>query len=151
MGGLSLQTETHLSCTVNTITADDLVVQRAKISTAILLAKLSSKSFVLTPEDLKISEISSDILERNSTGLWHVVSRCHRITSHDVIMTTMASQIISLAIVYSIVYSDGDQRKHQSSASLGFVRGIQRSPVNSPHKWPVTRKMFPFDYVIMTW
>ena len=39
--------------------------------------------------------------------------------------------------------------KHQSSASLAFVRGIQRWPVNSPHKLPVTRKMFPFDGVIM--
>ena len=44
-------------------------------------------------------------------------------------------------IVYSTVYSDADQRKHQSSASLAFVRGIHRGPVNSPHKWPVTRKM----------
>ena len=42
-----------------------------------------------------------------------------------------------------------DQRKHQSSASLAFVWGIHRWPVNSPHKWPVTRKMFPFDDVIM--
>ena len=42
-----------------------------------------------------------------------------------------------------------DQRKHQSSASLAFVRGIHRRPVNSPHKGPVTRKMFPFDDVIM--
>ena len=48
-----------------------------------------------------------------------------------------------------VVYSGTDQRKHQSSASLAFVRGIHRSPVNSPHKWPVTRKMFPFDDVIM--
>ena len=40
-------------------------------------------------------------------------------------------------------------KKHQSSASLAFVREIHRRPVNSPHKWPVTRKMFPFDYVIM--
>ena len=59
-------------------------------------------------------------------------------------------QISSLAIVYSTV-SDADQRKHQSSASLAFVRGIHRGPVNSPHKWPVTRKMFPFDDVIMMW
>ena len=44
---------------------------------------------------------------------------------------------------------DADQRKHQSSASLAFVQGIHRGPVNSPHKWPVTRKMFPFDDVIM--
>ena len=61
---------------------------------------------------------------------------------NDVIMGTMASQITSLTIVYSTVYSDADQRKHPSSASLAFVWGIHRGPVNSPHKWPVTRKMF---------
>ena len=69
---------------------------------------------------------------------------------NEVLMATIASQITSLAIVYSTIYSDADQRKHQSSASLAFVRGIHRGPVNSPHKWPVTRKMFPFDDVIMT-
>ena len=69
----------------------------------------------------------------------------------DVIMTMLASQIISLTVVYSIVYSGVNQRKHQSSASLAFVREIHRGPVNFPHKWPVTRKMFPFDDVIMMW
>ena len=69
----------------------------------------------------------------------------------DVIMGEIASQITSLTIVYSTVYSDGDQIKYQSFASLVFVWGIHRGPVNSPHKWPVTRKMFPFDDVIMTW
>ena len=64
-------------------------------------------------------------------------------------MGAMASQITSLTIVYSTVYSDADQRKHKSSASLAFVRGIHRGPVNCPHKWPVTRKMCPFDDVIM--
>ena len=64
-------------------------------------------------------------------------------------MGTMASKMTSLTIVYSAVYSSADQRKHQSSASLAFVRGIHRRPVNSPHKWPVTRKMFPFHDVIM--
>ena len=64
-------------------------------------------------------------------------------------MGAIASQITSLTIVYSIVYSDVDQSKHQSSASLAFVREIHRGPVNFPHKWPVTRKMFPFDDVIM--
>ena len=67
----------------------------------------------------------------------------------DVTMSGMASQITSLAIVYSTVYPGADQRKHQSPASLAFVREIHRGPVNSPHKWPVTRKMFPFDDVIM--
>ena len=67
----------------------------------------------------------------------------------DVIMTAMTSQITSLTTVCSIVCSGADQRKHQSSASMAFVRGIHQWPVNSPHKGPVTRKMFPFDYVIM--
>ena len=67
----------------------------------------------------------------------------------DDIMGTMASQITSLTIVYSTVYSDADQRKHESSASLAFVRGIHRGPVNSPHQWPATRKMVPFYDVIM--
>ena len=70
---------------------------------------------------------------------------------NDAIMGAVASQITRLTIVCSTVYSDADQRKHQSSASLAFVRGIHRGPVNSLHKWPVTRKMFPFDDVIMCW
>ena len=69
---------------------------------------------------------------------------------NDVILSEMASQITSLTIVYCTIYSGADQRKHQSSASLAFVRGIRRWPVNSPHKGPVTWKMFPFDDVIMT-
>ena len=68
---------------------------------------------------------------------------------NDVIMNTIASQLTSLAIVYSIVYSGADQSKHQSTASLAFVWGIHRGTVNSPHKGPVTRKMFPFDDVII--
>ena len=68
----------------------------------------------------------------------------------DVIMCMVASQITSLTIVYSTVYSGEDQRKHQSSASLAFVWRIHRCPVNSPHKWPVTRKMSTLDDVIMT-
>ena len=76
--------------------------------------------------------------------------RARKVHYSDVIMDSIASQITSLTIVYSTIYSDADQRKHQSSASLAFVRGIHRGPVNSPHKWPVTRKMFPFDDVIMS-
>ena len=64
-------------------------------------------------------------------------------------MSPIASEITSLTIVYSTVYLGTYQRKHQSSESLAFVLGIHRSPVNSPHKGPVTRKMFPFDDVIM--
>ena len=64
-------------------------------------------------------------------------------------MDAIASRITSLTVDYSTVYSDADQRKHQSSVSLAFVRGIHRWPVDSPHKWPVTRKMFLFYDVIM--
>ena len=67
----------------------------------------------------------------------------------DVIMDAMACKITSVTIVYSAVCSGVNQRKYQSPASLAFVRGIHRSPVNSLHKGPVTRKIFPFDDVIM--
>ena len=67
---------------------------------------------------------------------------------NDVILSAMAPQITSLTIVYSIVYSRRRWKKHQSSSSLAFVRGIHRWPVNSPHKGPVTGKMFPLDDVI---
>ena len=72
--------------------------------------------------------------------------------NNDVIMNIVASQITSLTIVCSTVYSGADQRKHQNSASLAFLWGIHWWPVNSLHKGPVTQKMFPFDDVIMeTW
>ena len=67
----------------------------------------------------------------------------------DFIVGTMASQITTLTIVYSIVHSGADQRKHQSSASLAFVCGIYWWPVNSPHKVSVTQKVLPFYDVIM--
>ena len=56
--------------------------------------------------------------------VWHFSNATHHYI--DVIMTTMASQITSLTVVYSTVYSDADQRKHQSSTSLAFVQGIHR-------------------------
>ena len=99
---------------------------------------------------LVASDVLSEVL-RGKTA-WNTMS-CYNLLNfspkNDAIMGVMASQITSLTIVYSTVYLGADQRKHQSSASLAFVRGIHRGPVNSPHKWPVTRKMFPFDDVIM--
>ena len=67
----------------------------------------------------------------------------------DVIVSAMVSQITDVSMVYSTVCPGANQTKHQSYASLAFVRGIYRWPVNSPHKGPVTRKMFPFDFVII--
>ena len=85
-------------------------------------------------------------------GVWvlHNASVEGKSSKHycDVIVGTMASRFTRLTIVYSTVYSDADQRTHQSSASLAFVRGIHRGPMNSPHKWPVTLNTFPFDDVI---
>ena len=66
-------------------------------------------------------------------------------------MSAMASQITGVLIVYSTVCSGLDQRKYQIAALLAFVREIQQWPVNSPHKKPVTQKMFPFNDVIKFW
>ena len=84
---------------------------------------------------------------------WWLYMWCWQVKStySDVIMSTVASQITSLMIVYSTTHSGADPREHQSSASLAFVREIHRGPVNSPHKRPVTWKMFPVDDIIMSW
>ena len=111
------------------------------------LTKYIYRSFIsnyklFSPKNNELPEVDILILIGHE---WHWKN--HKLTMHysDVIMNTMASGITSLAIVYSSVYSGADQRKHQSSASLAF----HRWPVNSPHKGPVTRKMFPFNGVIM--
>ena len=101
----------------------------------------TSEDILTTKYGFNLREISSLSIDNNTDTLHY----------DDVIMSVIASQITSLMIVYSIVYSDADQRNHQSSASLAFVWGIHRGPVNSPHKWPVTRKVFPFDDVIRGW
>ena len=100
----------------------------------------------------RIFVICDKRLITKQSNIWkNGVRVCNQKRSHDtdVTISPMASQIISLGSVYSTVYSGADQRKHQSSASLTFVRRIYRGPVNSPHERPVTRKMFPFDDVIM--
>ena len=108
-----------------------------------MLKKLDFQPIKLTWNKENIT--FSKTIDRMTIFEWWFLSRHY----NDVIMGAIASQIISLTIIYSIVYSDVDQRKHQSSASLAFVQGIHRWPVNSPHKWPVMWNMFPFDDVIM--
>ena len=96
-----------------------------------------------------------NVLEKRSSEIntYMIITRAqttlNRFHYNDVIMSAMASQITSLTIVYPPVYSHANQRKHQSSMSLAFVWGIHRWPVNSPHKGPVTRKVFSFDDAIM--
>ena len=97
----------------------------------------------------------------------YVIAEIHSIMRlfvnyNDVIMSAVVPQITSLTIVYSTAYSAADQRKHQSSESLAFVRGIHRWPVNSPHKGPIiwkcshlmtssTKTMITALYLQATW
>ena len=105
------------------------------------------------PDGPHVGPMNHAIRERNGTslgGLGIIDYITTKISPNDdIIMGAMASQISSFTIVYSIVYSGTDQSKHQSSASLAFVWWVHRGPMNSAHKWPVTRKMFPFDDVII--
>ena len=146
-------------------------LERQKLGKANKMDCFIYKSFPnkLLCQYLIISQINSNALlcmHCRRLCLWNIDQCCQRSAEYpagcqgsgwdgryhwnhycDVIMAEIASQITSLTVVYLTVYSD--QRKHKSSASLAFVRGIHRWPVNSPHKGPVTRKMFPFDDVIM--
>ena len=87
---------------------------------------------------------------QNENSLWDIICIINRIATARIcreitkltLMSVMASQITSLSIVCSNIYPGAGQKKHQSSASLVFVRGIHRWPVNSPYKGPVTRKIF---------
>ena len=122
--------------------------------------KLLTYSLLDPPKHTEVQFESKYIPRHSAKMVWKVfailfsfdvLTHQGKVTCHynDVIMGGIASQITSLTIVYSAVYSGADQRKHQSSALLAFVREIHRWPVKSPHKWPVTRIMFPFDDVIM--
>ena len=126
-----------------------MVIRRYSISSPLIACKQDIKPEYTT------TLLQSDRcgLSSNAAVIWETVGGW--LSNHsgnhytDVIMSEVASKITSLTIVYSNVYSGTDQRKHQSSASLAFVRGIHRWPVNSPPKGPVTQKMFPFDDVII--
>ena len=72
-------------------------------------------------------------LQQKLLFMSYIATNVNQFHYNDVIMGAIASQITSLTIVFSTFYSDADQRKHQSSASLVFVPGIHREPVNSPH------------------
>ena len=91
------------------------------------------------------SEVS--ILASSTKKSWHRNTFCMYYS--DVIMSAIASQIIDVSIVCSTVCSGADQRKHQSSVSLAFVRGIHRWPGDSPHERSVTQEMFLRDDAIM--
>ena len=98
---------------------------------------------------LRFPDLSPDSYATIMAGFWNFwmgrkqtlnIFRHYR----DVIMNAMAFRIVC-----STLCSGADQRKHQSSASLAFARGIHWWPMDSHHKVPVTREMFPPDDVIM--
>ena len=86
------------------------------------------------------------VIEMHNFNLWSVFFHYN-----GVIMSEIASQITSLAIVYSTVYSRHRSKETSKRRVTGLLRGIHRWPVNSPHKGPIMRKMFPFDDVIIWW
>ena len=142
-----LKTAIHLSYIVNKITANGPVVQGARASTSlpltqnswnILLGNIFMK-LVLSKQNLTAllgwceawkwpgkRRILGMVASLMSLQVSLATTRETQLHYIDVIMTTMASQITSLTVVYSTVYSDVDQRKHQSSASMAFVWGIHR-------------------------
>ena len=126
-------------------------IHKVTSSTKLTWTNIEKPNVVMMPTLPSLLALQVDRRCSKTRQSWHFCSS--RFSAHysDVIMGTMSFQITSLTIVYSNVYSGADQRKHQSSASLAFVRRIHRWPVNSPHKWPVMRKIFPFDNVIMEW
>ena len=143
IGRRQLQDETHLSFGVRASCIRDFTVRYKTLLSWICFQKcLHSNGHLVHPLDVRTHfserEKNYDFIctSLHFVRIWHY---------NDVIMGAIASQITILMIVYS----GSDQRKHESSASLAFVRGIYRGPVNSPHKWTVTWKMFPFDDVIM--
>ena len=130
----------YLQCIGNGDTADMLLIILALVMG--ILMKMTGLSLKIATE----LAVARNMINRG----WYIFTYKVSLIPHynDVIMGMISSQITSLTIVFSTVYSDTDQRKHQSSASLALVRGFHRGPVNSPHEWPVTQKMFPFDEVI---
>ena len=129
---------------VNNWDASDLRGHRPHHDVIVTLICFRNHSMRKSPENCAILDA---VKLQNAAALVIAISYLWLMVNYsDVIMGAMASQITSLTIVYSTVYSGADQRKHQSSASLAFVWGIHRWPVNSPHKRPVTRKIISISW-----
>ena len=96
---------------------------------------------------LYLCDSDVSILASSTKKSWHQNTFCMYYS--DVIMSAIASQIIDVSIVCSTVCSGADQRKHQSSVSLAFVRGIHRWPGDPPHERSITQEMFLCDDALM--
>ena len=117
------------------------------------IASANSMIYILSfmAEETMMKTYKETFVVGNSTACYLKISFAITFQWHynNVVMSEMVTQITSVSIAWSTISSGAHQRKHQSYASLAFVRGIHRWPANSPHKRPVTRKMFPLDDVIM--
>ena len=105
---------------------------------------------------LRLTQLSSQLLTRFKR--WRVncvpwicinVETCRSLCCDSLYLYNSLGPLCQhkMCVVVQIIHAA--QRKHQSSPSLGFVKGIHRCPVNSPHKGPVTRKLFPSEDVII--
>ena len=142
----------HVLVSINPLWSSDAIQQHRSGSTLTLAHVIDCCQVAPNhyPNQSDLSSLRfSDINLREQTYQPLITKICLKIHHSDVIMSTMASQITSPTIVNSTVCSGADERTHISSASLAFVRGIHQWPVNSLHKGPVTRKIFPFDDIIM--
>ena len=117
----------------------DLISKQRMYTITLLYRQSVSFSFISLNHDTE--PLNHDTYFRHIDNFLPIQKNLSDIHCNGVIMGAIA--------VFSTVYLDTDQRKHQSSASLAFVRGIHRRPVNSTHKRPVTQKMLPFNDVIM--
>ena len=94
----------------------------------------------VSSEDIDLIKIEIKCRWNQTTKVIHYCDVIMGVRWH---LKSPASQLFTQPFVQAQI------KKNQSSASLAFVRGIHQWPVNSPYKWPVTRKMFPSDDIIM--
>ena len=98
-----------------------------------------------------IGEVPTGLENISSTYAVHHIIPTTNVHYNDVIMATMASQITILTVVYSTVYLDADQRKHQRSASLAFVWGVPRDRWIPRTKGQSRGNFFPFEDFFMSY
>ena len=105
-------------CTINTVATAALVLKHQAISIhsteyvcIYCIGLVSHKNVAFTAFK---SEIEIAILKKKNSQ-WLIIfgkKKKSYVDYNDVIMGTMASQIIILTAVYSIIYSGAHQRKH---------------------------------------
>ena len=95
--------------------------------------------------------IHADDKQNKAKTVYDSLPACGSCTHYiDVIMRAMASQITGVTIVYvAFIHAQIKENIKARRYWPLFVRWIHRWAINYSHKEPLTRKMFPFDNVIM--